>query len=151
MISLIKRMLICTNTNIYMQFFRYAVVGGIATVADISVYHIGIDSFNMDYKAAKTLSFIVGLFVNYFLSRRWVFNKQKNQFARDFFLFSLVGVLGLGLSILILYGLIELGILRTLLPLSNQVILKDIANMISIFLVLFWNFIVRKRLVFDEK
>jgi len=151
MTDLVKKLLVYTNSNILVQFFRYAIVGGVAAVADISVYHIAVKELQLNYVFAKIISFVVGLLVNYLLSSKWVFNKYKSNFARDFLLFAIIGVIGLGLSIAILYILIDCRILYILMPVKNEIFIKDIANLAAIFLVLFWNFVARKKIVFDVK
>jgi putative flippase GtrA len=147
----IKKVFIYENYNAYIQFLRYAVVGGIAAVVDVAVFHITANGFGFSWLAAKSLSFICGLMVNYFLSRQWVFNKKERNFYKEVIPFSVIGVIGLLISFLILYILIDLKVMSMMLPLLSGELKKTAANAVAIFLVLFWNFIARKKIVFNDR
>jgi len=133
------------------QFLRYAVVGGIASVADVSLYYVAAGIFDANHLLANTLSFSVGLLVNYFLSREWVFNYSRHRFGRDFVLFAVIGVIGLGISSLILFLLVDMGILSGLLYFAGDDFIKLAAKLIAVLTVLFWNFFARKKIVFQKE
>lgn len=137
------------NNNLINQFLRYSVVGGIASVIDISLFSFMANSLDFNHLIANTISFIFGLLSNYLLCTLWVF-KKKNSFAADFALFSIIGIIGLILSDFILFLLIDLGIIHRLILFLNTDQLKIVAKGIAVFIVLFWNFIARKKLVFNK-
>lgn len=139
---------VSTDMSLLEQFMRYAVVGGIASVADVSLFYLSTGVLKVNHLLANTLSFTAGLLVNYFLSREWVFKYTQHSFARDFTLFAVIGAMGLGLSNLILYMLIDQGALNGLLRFMGNDIVKLTAKLIAVFVVLFWNFIARKAIVF---
>lgn len=148
----LKKFFIVRNDNALVQFLRYAIVGGAATVVDVAVYTLLSNRFHINPIQSNTVSFTFGLLVNYFMSRSWVFQRQNHNFAKDFLLFAIIGVLGLLLSNLILYLLINKNILslilRTVYQGSDEFI-KFTAKLIAVFIVLFWNFIARKKIVFN--
>ena len=88
--------------------------------------------------------FIVGLIVNYVLSLTFVFRRKDNRGSGKsvaaFLIFTVVGVIGLGLTELIMY-------LGTELLHISYLIVKIVAAAI----VLVWNYVGRKVLIFDRK
>ncbi|MCX7747723.1 MAG: GtrA family protein [Clostridia bacterium] len=130
------------------QFLRYLIIGGLAAVVDISLFNIGVYLFHIHHILSNIISFTAGLTINYFLSRDWVFNKKQHQAGRDFALFALTGIIGVILSTLILFILVDLRILYDLLFFLNEDLIKATAKIIAVFLVLFWNFFARKKIVF---
>ncbi len=92
------------------QFVRYVFVGGIAFVADFltlsSVHRLLLPDVAWGLYAGAAAGFIVGSGVNYFLSRRVVFNgmvcKACNSFS-EFFQYILIGLSGLGVTELGMY------------------------------------------------
>lgn len=86
------------------EFLRYAIVGGIAFVADfgtlVASQEIYLKSFSSGVYIATVLGFVVGLAINYALSLWFVFTSERDQgkgrsFAA-FLVFGVVGLLGLG-------------------------------------------------------
>lgn len=148
----IRRIFVRENNNIYVQFFRYAIVGGFAALADISVFYLAANIIGINHIIANTMSFIFGLLLNYFMSRVWVFNKQTQSMIRDFILFAVIGVIGLLLSNMILYVLVDLRLLYNIfaiiLSFNGDNFTKISAKLVSVFIVLFWNFVARKKIVF---
>ncbi|HEV2412224.1 MAG TPA: GtrA family protein [Candidatus Saccharimonadales bacterium] len=125
--------------NKYVQFFRYGFVSTLALVVDFGGLVALKQYGHINYLVAASISFIAGLIVNYSLSRLWVFHSSKIENVRyEFLLFSLIGLVGLGLTDLILWVLTSgLGL--------YYVLSKAVATVI----VYFWNFGVRKRYVFN--
>lgn len=144
----IRKIFFLESNSFIVQFFRYAIVGGISAVVDISLFTLLANAFGMNHLAANTLSFIAGLLINYLLSRKWVFNKLTLDFGRDFLLFAIIGVMGLLLSNLILYILIDRRAMYSLLYFLSDGFIKTSSKIAATFIVLFWNFIARKKIVF---
>jgi putative flippase GtrA len=120
------------------QLFRYLFVGGAAFIIDFLSLYILTDFFGIYYLISAAIAFILGLFVNYFLSISWVFNKRKlNNRTFEFGIFALIGIVGLGLNeVFIWFFTQELQIYYLLSKIFATVI------------ILFWNFFVRKFLLF---
>ena len=151
MINFIKKILLNSNSSVLIQFFRYVIVGGIAAVVDISLFYAGANVFHIYYIIANTLSFTVGTFVNYFMSRKWVFNKNSGVFTKDFLLFTIIGVIGVMLSNFIMFILIDHRVLYSILSNLSDNYIKLSAKIIAVWIVLFWSFIGRKMIVFERK
>lgn len=125
--------------SLFWEFFRYAVVGGIAFLADYGTLFLFQELF-----ISTAAGFIVGLIVNYVLSLTFVFRRKDNcgsgKSVAAFLIFTVVGVIGLGLTELIMY-------LGTELLHISYLIVKIAAAAI----VLVWNYVGRKVLIFDRK
>jgi putative flippase GtrA len=120
------------------EFGRYLLVGGTAFVADFTTLAILTESGVVGVLGAAALAFLVGTQVNYFLSTRWVFTSRRVKDRRlEFALFASVGLMGLGLNELIIWTLHH--------RLDVHYLLAKVA---SAGLVLSWNFLVRKRMLF---
>ncbi len=123
------------------QFLRYAVVGGIATVADFGTLVLAKSGLGLHYLVANALGFCVGLVTCYALSILWVFSERSLKSpAVEFAIFAVIGVLGLGISQLcMIVGVEWAGAHYTL------------AKVGAVFCTLMWNFFIRKGLLFRER
>ena len=120
--------------NLFVQIFKFVIVGGIATIIDWIVYYILYNYAHLDPLVANILSFSVSVIYNYIASVKWVFDvkKDKNKIRMlvEFLIFSVIGLI---LSELLLWlGINKLGM--------NAMIVKIIATAI----VMVFNFITRK-------
>ena len=131
--------------SLFWEFFRYAVVGGIAFLADYGTLFLFLTGETpWELFISTAAGFIVGLIVNYVLSLTFVFRRKDNRGSGKsvaaFLIFTVVGVIGLGLTELIMY-------LGTELLHISYLIVKIAAAAI----VLVWNYVGRKVLIFDRK
>ena len=133
------------SNNSYIQFFRYFFVGGIAFLLDTAVVVYLTDYQNVYYIMSVVMGFTVGILINYILSSVWVFHRNsknisKTQHALDIAIFAIIGIIGLFLTIAIIWLLFDV--------LAFSILFSKI---IASAIVLFWNFIGRKYLVFHRK
>ena len=120
------------------EFLRYAVVGGIAFVAEFVTLYILAERLHVYYQIAGAVAFTVGLTVNYVLSVTWVFTQRTlNNRMAEFLIFAIIGVLGMGINALIL-GLFT-GRLK-----FNVMLSKCVAAAV----ILLWNYGARKVVLF---
>ena len=99
----INSLFISETNNTFIQFFRSLFVGGIATVADMGFLILFRELFKMPETGATVIGFVAGLTVNYIISTFWVFSKAKVQNrVFDFIAFAVIGIIGLGLTSLII-------------------------------------------------
>lgn len=125
---------------ILLQFMRYVAIGGVAFVVDFAILLGLTEVLGWHYLLAATVGFIAGLAVNYLLAVRWVFDYRRLQSRRaEFVIFGLVGIAGLGLTNLLLYGMSDL------MQLDYRV-----AKLITAAIVLAFNFSVRRALLFTK-
>ena len=134
----ISSILLDRNRNIFIQLFRYTVVGGIAFIIDFSSLFILTEYVNIYYLTSAAIAFSLGLITNYSLSILWVFDKRSvgNKYI-EFIIFSLIGMVGLLLNEFFIWFFTEIALLHYLW-----------SKVISTFFVYLWNFTVRKILLF---
>lgn len=120
--------------NLFVQIFKFVIVGGIATIIDWFVYYILYNFLHVPPLIANILSFSVSVIYNYNASVRWVFDVNKDKSKKKMFIeFMIFSILGLLLSELLLWIFIDLLTI-------NAMISKIIATAI----VMVFNFITRK-------
>lgn len=155
----IKELFIGDTDNTFIQFFRSLFVGGIATLADMAVLVFFRELFGVSESLAAVFGFIVGLAVNYIISTFWVFAKAKvKNRTMDFIAFGIIGVIGLGLTQLIIepfavqgmFGegiLVKNAVFGSLLPTDKYYI---IGKVLAVVLVYMWNFFARKFFLYNK-
>ena len=90
--------------TLLIQILRFGVVGGLAFVIDYAVLIICKEVFNLNILLSAAIAFTISVIVNYILSIAWVFNVDKNKDNRkNFILFIVFRVIGLGLTELIMW------------------------------------------------
>lgn len=131
----IKRIFIEPTKNVLLQFFRYAFVGGVATVADWAVFYILTDPLNVHYLISGVAAFVAGLSVNFLLSKKFVFSIEKNKHSSstEFAVYAVIGVIGLLITEIIMY------VMNTKLQIYFM-----IPKIIATAVVFVWNFAARK-------
>lgn len=140
------------NNSAFIQFAKFFLVGMLNTGIDFAVYN-----FLMWYtqifsgpevSAFSVVSFIVAVTNSYFLNRYWTFqvNKTAND-PKQFVKFVSVSLVGLVLNASIIYGVTTL--IDPLFGLS-AVLWANLAKAIATGVVLFWNFVGYKFLVFKK-
>ena len=155
----IKELFVGDTDHTGIQFFRSLFVGGVATIADMAVMVLLKELFGMSESLAAVFSFIVGLTVNYIISTFWVFAKAKvKNRAADFLAFTMISIIGLGLTQLIIAPFAEKGILGEGILVSNAVFgslvpvdkYYIIGKMLAVVLVYMWNFFARKYFLYNK-
>lgn len=136
--ELVKHLFVEPTTNIWLQLLRYGFVGGVAFVADYGTL-FGLTHYaHVHYLTSAAVAFIIGLTVNYLLSISWVFNKNRSAKPWvEFMVFTLIGVVGIGLNEAIMYVATDLLTLHYMF-----------SKLISTALVFCWNFFARKLIIF---
>ncbi len=87
---------------------RYLVVSALALSVDFGTYVALIRLAGVYYLVAAPIAFVLGLVVSYTLSVRWVFRTRRLADARlEFGIFAVLGVAGVALNQIIVYGGVE--------------------------------------------
>ena len=120
--------------NLFVQIFKFVIVGGIATIIDWVIYYLLYNFMHINPLIANILSFSVSVIYNYIASVKWVFdvnkNKGKIRMLVEFLIFSIIGLV---LTELLLWiGIDKLNM--------NAMLVKIAATAI----VMVFNFITRK-------
>lgn len=118
------------------EFFSYLLVGGLAFAMDYGVLWLCL-GLGLHYAAATLFGFAAGLTTNYLLCVLWVWRGTQATTLRDFITFSLIGIGGLLLTLLLMWLAVDLA------QLSPKIAKPFIAG-----IVLVWNFGLRRLFVF---
>lgn len=138
--ELIAKLLINDTNNWFAQLFRYVIVGGIAFLVDYGLLFALTEYLHFHYLLSATISFIAGLIVNYAISTRWIFRHSKlDNRLMEFIIYSLIGVIGLLINNIILYLLTDFFHIHYML-----------SKLITAAIVMGWNFIGRKIILFKS-
>jgi len=131
-----KHFIIGRTRAVHVQFTRYIFVGGSAAVIDVLVFAVLVKYAGMHYAIAAFLAYMLGLLWNYILSLLWIF-ESKHRRLLEFtmvFLIALGGLLWTEFFLWIFVGLIGFE--------------PVISKLIVLWIVLLWNFGMRKVYVF---
>ena len=155
-----------TTKQLFWEIFRFLLVGGTATVVDYVIFYVFRDLLlPASLIAGKTwdvfslviataFGFCAGLVVNWILSVKFVFravkNKEEAHSKKGFLIFTVIGVIGLGITelgvILLVHIFPEItmfGVTQFLLPWEEW-----LAKIIMTCIVLVFNYVGRKIFVF---
>lgn len=117
------------------QFLKFGVVGVIATGIDFGIMIFLTEVFGVDPVISSGISFCTSTVFNYLASMRFVFKHREDlSKRREFIIFVVLSLIGLGLNQLIMWG----G--TTVLGEGWYVLVKVVATGI----VMLWNFFSRK-------
>lgn len=120
--------------NTFIQFFRYLFVGGFAAVVNIGMLFVFTHFFRFYYLISNILSFILGLIVNYILSKKFVFQEKTSiSKTKEFIIYAIIGVIGLGLDTLFVWLFTDIAKIYYMM-----------SKLLSTAIVFIWNFCARK-------
>ncbi len=91
----------------FRNFILYGIIGGFCAALDFGVYTVLCYWNIMPYLWANVISIHVGIFTSFILNRSLNF-KVKDRVAARFLSFYIVGVIGLGISELMLYLMVTI-------------------------------------------
>ena len=121
----------------YVQIVKYFFVSVVAAVVDFFTF-VWMYEFTDNYIVSNIVAFSLGVTVNYSLSLKFIFKKRRFKKRYEFPVFMLIGIVGLGVSTFVIYitlKLVKLG--------------PEESKLISIAATFFWNFTMRKILLFS--
>ncbi|WP_418754255.1 GtrA family protein [Eshraghiella crossota] len=134
-----KNLFITKSNNTFIQFFRYIFVGGVAFLADGGSLFL-ITTIGVNYLISVIFAFVIGLAVNYGLSKLLVFENSSVNGKIEFLVYGIIGVIGLGFTEIIMYVLTEIAGLYFM-----------VSKVIATIIVLVWNFVARKITLYRKK
>ena len=119
---------------------KYSIVGGIAFIVDFSIFYTAINFIEINYFVSGFYSFIVGVFVNYFLARRFVFyNHNKVKKSTELISVYLISGIGLLIHQFTIYSLVEF--------INSDIYVSKILASLVVFL---WNYNMRRKYLYGE-
>jgi putative flippase GtrA len=137
----IRGLVLSPTRNSKLQFLRAVLVGGLAFLADAAVLWL-VEAVWLHYLTAAVFGFIVGVAVNYVLSKLLVFKSNKISMSRaaGVAIYVFISAVGLGLTELFMIFFTETVGLYFML-----------SKVISAFLVFIWNYYGRRLIIYREK
>ena len=120
------------------EFLLYLVVGGIATVTEW-IFFFFLDKCNIHYAIATTVAYIISTFVNWYAGRVLVFKENRKSIVKELLGVYIASVVGLFLNLAIMWVAVDL-----------LTIGEMFAKIIATAIVFFYNFLVRKLLIYKR-
>lgn len=118
------------------DFFKYLVVGGIATISEWIIFFF-LDKMSVYYAIATVIAYMLSTFVNWLMGRILVFKEAKQPLWKEIASIYIVSIGGLLLNLLIMSFTIEL------LNLSNM-----FSKVLATVIVFSYNFLIRKIFIY---
>lgn len=148
--------MILSNPKERTRFVRFAVVGAVGAIVDFGIFNLLLAVTPIQAVWASAISFIAAVLSNFFWNRHWTYpDARKKSFTQQFFQFSIVSLLGLGIRIG-LFALLENFLIdlssRLILPgfLSPQFIGHNATLAFAILVVMLWNFFANRFWTYNE-
>lgn len=86
------------------EFMLYVVVGGICTLTDIAMLYMLTSVGGMHYLVSSSLSFTLGVVLNWILCRHFVFEFHRLQRQdKEFACYVLISIVGLVINVLLMW------------------------------------------------
>ncbi len=124
------------------QFLIYLIVGALATVVEWVVFYALNHLQIMHYLLSVTIAYVISTFANWLFGKALLFHEKQNIW-RELGKIYATSVVGLLLNWLIMWFLVDcLGMFG--FPVISEMIAKIIATAV----VFFWNFIIRKFVIY---
>ncbi len=139
---LIDKLLKGPSGDLRIQAFRYLISGGTAFLVDTALLTLLTECFGREHLLLWTgIAFAAGLVITYLFSILWVFdNRSMKSRTAEITVFVLIGVIGLGLTELLMWLLAQKAGLHYLL-----------SKIVTTVLVFVWNFAAKKLLLFRSR
>ncbi len=139
--NLMIKLFLRQTDSLFIQFFRYFFVGGLAFVVDFGLLYFLTEFAGFYYLFSATISFTAGLCVNYIISIKWVFSQNKGLKNKkiEFLIFSFIGIVGLLLNAIFIWFFTE-----------KLLFYYMISKVLSTVIVYFWNFFARKYILYKR-
>jgi putative flippase GtrA len=124
-----------------LSFLKYVITGGLAFVSEYSSFLLLFKVLQLHLYLAASVSFIVGLIISFVLNRMWSFRSEEftRSQRQQVGLYLSLAAINLGLTNLFIFAAVNLGIL------------EEIAKVIAMALVVAWNFLIFKFVIFKNE
>ncbi|MCL2144119.1 MAG: GtrA family protein [Endomicrobia bacterium] len=125
--------------NVFLQFVKYFFASAAALFIDFSLLYILTEFAGLFYIVSATLSFTAGLFVTYFVSKKFIFTKSSISNRKlEFIVFYIIGIIGLIINIVVLWLLTD-----------KVGLFYMYSKIFTAFFTYLWNFFARKYIIFN--
>lgn len=139
-LPIIRRMGFAERPKELIRFLKFAIVGAIGMVVDLSVLTLARELLRLPLSVAVGLGFSVAVISNFTWNRLWTFPESRERpLTSQLVQFVVVNIVGLGINEVVVLGLHPLFALVTHDPPAYLA-----AKVIAIGIVLFWNYFVNR-------
>jgi len=133
-------------------FIKYAIVGVGGTIIDIGGFAALLRFTSITRFPAATISFIAAVINNYTWNKVWTFHDHQKAIGKQFVVFFLVSIVGLGLNLFFLwfFGYLIAEFLQST-PENLSVALNSLAKLGASGMVLTYNFFANRYITFKPE
>ncbi len=138
-----------------LQFMKFFITGLLNTVIDFSVLNLLIIIFGLgegvlNYFIFKTIAVLAAITNSFYWNKNWVFKKKSSgkQFGKEICSFFLVAIAGMGLNVII--ATVVYSFMKVNFPHFPELINANIGAASSLVVVMIWDFLGYKFLVFKK-
>lgn len=138
------------------QFFRFATIGVLNTIVDFVVLNILIAFFGSSknsilYAFFKAMAFVAAVVNSYFFNKFWVFRASKSglRSKTEGFLFATVSTVGFLINVSV-FSVVLFFLTSTVYGMQHTQIVSNIAAFVGTLVVLMFNFVGYKFIVFKS-
>lgn len=125
--------------RLFEQIIKFGMVGFLCFFIDYGIMVFLTEVFNVNYLISSGISFTISVIVNYVLSLTFVFDTKKGNKIKEFMIFIVLSVVGLGINQVLMWFCVDaLGIFYMISKIGATAI------------VMVYNFITRK-LILERK
>ncbi|MDR1183813.1 MAG: GtrA family protein [Coriobacteriales bacterium] len=132
------------NNLIRNQKVRFVLIGGMNTILDFAI--LNILSMVLSAVAANTVSTGITMAISFVLNKKYTFEANSKNYAREVFLFILFTLFGLW----VLQNLVITGLLMAIPDNWPEVVRLNGAKLIATGVSMVWNFLAYKHIVFKH-
>lgn len=93
--------------ELFWKFVKFSVVGFSGLLIDFGVTYLLKEKLKVQKYLANAAGFCIAATTNYLLNRWWTFQSHNPQVEKEFTLFFLISLVGLGINTLILWFLVS--------------------------------------------
>lgn len=136
---MLKKLVVDSTNHFGIQFVRYGFVAVAAFIVDFGLFLYFNKELHIYSVVAATMSFLISLILNYYLSILWVFSRSAHKRSAEIGIFLVINLVGLGLNDLIIWiGTAHFGLQA------------QYAKLIAVAIVFFWSFLARRYYLFKS-
>lgn len=124
----------------FFEFFRFILVGGVATALDWSVFYLLAIKIMLYYQLSLMISFSLACIVNYTFNKLFTFRSKSKKIFRQFSLFSVIAIFSLLLTMILMFIFVDVLFIH-----------KMLSRIFVTMIMLFFNYILHKFLTFNKR
>ena len=122
--------------KLFEQIIKFGMVGFLCFFIDYGIMVFLTEIIKINYLISSGISFTVSVIVNYILSLTFVFDARRASRVKEFLLFVILSVIGLGINQVLMWAFVDI-----------VGIFYMIAKIVATAVVMVYNFVTRKMIL----